>query len=67
MGNIRSKDIKRIAYDLRAKHTNKFSDDFEKNKQVVKDLNIFVEKIARNKVAGYITRIAKHGAKGRSE
>ena len=36
----------------------KFKDDFETNKHVVKELNLFSTKIIRNKVAGYITRIA---------
>lgn len=63
MGNIRSKDIKKTAFDLREEYPDKFSDDFEKNKQAINELNITNEKFARNKIAGYITRIARHGKK----
>lgn len=63
MGNIRTKDIKKIAFNLRSEHGDKFSDNFEKNKQALKELNLVSEKIARNKIAGYITRIAQHGKK----
>jgi ribosomal protein S17E len=67
MGNIRSKDIKKIAHKLRNENADKFSGDFEKNKQSLRELNIIDEKIARNRIAGYITRIAKHGEKRHSE
>jgi len=63
MGNIRTKEIKKIAFDLRSKHGDKFSDDFEKNKHALRELGIVSEKNARNKIAGYITRIANHGKK----
>ncbi|MEM7819592.1 MAG: 30S ribosomal protein S17e [Candidatus Aenigmatarchaeota archaeon] len=61
MGNIRSKYIKKIAFELKNKYPEKFTNDFEKNKQALKELNIINEKVTRNRIAGYITRIMKRG------
>jgi small subunit ribosomal protein S17e len=64
MGNIRSKDIKKIAFELRQVYPDKFSGDFEKNKEELKNLGLITQKIARNRIAGYVTRIAMHGHAG---
>jgi len=57
MGRIKTKDIKKIAAEL-AKRP-EFSTDFEKNKTLLKELDITDEKTTRNKIAGCIVRIKK--------
>ena len=38
MGNIRTKEIKNIAFGLREQHGDRFSDDGEKNKQALREM-----------------------------
>jgi len=60
MGNIRTKDIKRAAFQIKEGYKDKLSVDFEKNKQVVNSLKIIENKRMRNKVTGYLTRIMRN-------
>ena len=55
MGNIRSTHIKILADRLLEVYPDKFSTDFNKNKEVIDELLNFESKIQRNKIAGYIT------------
>ena len=58
MGKVRTEQVKRIARELLEKYPNKFSADFENNKQFVNEYtNISTTKL-RNKVAGYTTTLA---------
>jgi small subunit ribosomal protein S17e len=57
MGNIRTKDIKKISFDFIETYPEKFSGDFEQNKTSLAELNLKTTKLTRNRVAGYITRI----------
>lgn len=57
MGRIRTKWIKNIAEQLVTQHPNKFSDNFEENKKILKELDIIKDKPVRNKVAGFIVRV----------
>lgn len=59
MGRIKTSFIKHIARDLFEKHADKFSTDFEKNKQVMKELVDIKSKRIRNIVAGYLTALKK--------
>ncbi|NOZ82147.1 MAG: 30S ribosomal protein S17e [Candidatus Micrarchaeota archaeon] len=59
MGRIRTRWIKTIGKELMKKYPDKFGPDFEKNKNVLKEMNIFESKSMRNKVAGYLVRLAK--------
>jgi len=59
MGRIKTSFIKHIARDLFEKHPDKFSTDFEKNKEVMKDLIDIKSKRTRNVVAGYLTSLKK--------
>ncbi len=59
MGNIKTKDIKRAAEYLKGQNPDKFGADFEKNKESLNELNLSLEKRARNKMAGYIARQTK--------
>lgn len=63
MGNIRTKDIKRAAYQLKNTYKDKLCTDFEKNKGAVKGLSLIQNKRMRNRVVGYLTRIMKHDKK----
>ncbi len=60
MGRIRTRWIKTIAKELVKKYPERFTDNFEANKNVIKELGIIEAKSMRNKVAGYIVRIVKN-------
>ncbi len=60
MGRIRSHGIKKASFDLIKYNPETFSRDFEGNKKIVTEINITSEKRARNKIAGYISRIKGH-------
>lgn len=51
--------IKRISMQLIEKHTDLFSDDYEKNKEVLNRVAIIRSKQLRNEVVGYITAFIK--------
>ncbi|MCD6371317.1 MAG: 30S ribosomal protein S17e [Candidatus Aenigmarchaeota archaeon] len=57
MGRIRTKFVKNIAKKLYEEHKEKFTVDFEKNKEIVKQLLEINSKKLRNVIAGYITRL----------
>lgn len=56
MGRIKSTGIKKAASELFTT-TEEFSENFEKNKKILKDT--MPSKSVRNKVAGQITRLAR--------
>jgi small subunit ribosomal protein S17e len=58
MGRIKTRDIKRLGIQLVEKYRDKFTTDFETNKQILKDFKIEGKRF-RNKLAGYITHIMK--------
>ncbi len=57
IGRIKTGDIKKATFELLERYPDKFGKDFEENKKILDELNIVEEKRARNKVAGYLTRI----------
>jgi len=57
MGKVRPTKVKRLATELLQKYPDQFSEDFEKNKQLVKQFLPEVTKKMRNRVAGYVTRL----------
>jgi small subunit ribosomal protein S17e len=59
MGRIRGSSIKKLAMKLLKVYPDRFSTDFEQNKQVLKELGIIDSKRIRNRVAGYIVRLKK--------
>ena len=61
MGRIKTVPIKRITHRLMELHSNEFTNDFEKNKQLVNKLVDVKSKRLRNVIAGYITRLANKG------
>jgi len=58
LGKVRTEQVKRIARQLLDKYPNKFSTDFEKNKQFVTELTNISSTKLRNRVAGYAARLA---------
>lgn len=58
MGRIRGKTIRQTVIEILRKHKDSFSDDFNGNKEVLNGM-ITTEKAIRNKIAGYITKLAK--------
>ena len=48
--------IKSLSEELLAKHGNRFSKDFDENKQIVSEITVIDSKRVRNRVAGSITR-----------
>ncbi len=59
MGRIKPKFVKINARRLLETYPDKFNDDFEHNKNVIKELNIINSKKIRNQLAGYITRLMR--------
>ncbi|MEJ2781447.1 30S ribosomal protein S17e [Stygiolobus sp. CP850M] len=59
MGNVYTKDIKRVAQELYEKFKDQVTADFYLNKKLV-DMYIDVQsKKVKNRIAGYLTRFAK--------
>ncbi|MBL7160286.1 MAG: 30S ribosomal protein S17e [Candidatus Aenigmarchaeota archaeon] len=56
MGRIKSVAIKTLGNDLIAKHGKRFSDNFDTNKKVLREVKPIESKYVRNVLAGYITR-----------
>ncbi len=56
LGNIRQTHIKSVAIDLVKKFPEKFTGDFQSNKENVDLLVTVSSKLLRNRIAGYITR-----------
>ena len=59
MGRIRTHDIKKVSFELVERYGNRLNNEFQNNKEVVEELKIANSKRVRNKIAGYVTRIAK--------
>lgn len=60
MGRVRQTYIKRLAKDLVAADEERFSEDFDENKEELKDMEEFNSKKLRNRVAGYIVRVVQN-------
>ena len=59
MGRIKTSFIKNIARELMKSYGDQFTTDFEKNKEIVKQLIDIKSKKIRNMVAGYVTKLKK--------
>lgn len=66
MGRIKSVAIKNLGEALLTEHTERFTADFERNKQVVNEVRPIKSKKVRNVVAGYITKKVKALEKNRA-
>jgi small subunit ribosomal protein S17e len=56
MGRIKTKWMKTVASRLLEAHPGKFTKDFDNNKDVLNEINVFDEKRARNKIAGALVK-----------
>ncbi len=63
MGRIRGKDIKGVAFDVYDAYPERFNEDYENNKKNLDELNILDAKKKRNRVAGYLVRVARKRTK----
>jgi len=59
MGTVKQAYIKAIANRILELHGDKFTEDFETNKRIIKEFTDIESKTLRNRVAGYITRKIK--------
>lgn len=59
MGNVYTKDIKRVSIELYNKLKDQVTTDFAKNKKLVEEYVDVQSKKVRNRIAGYLTRYAK--------
>lgn len=57
VGRIKTTFIKNLAKDLLEKEPSRFSTDYKKNKEIVKQLVDIKSKRTRNIVTGYITAL----------
>lgn len=57
-GKVRTETIKRLAHDIYARFINQFNIDFDNNKRVLQKIATTSSKHFRNRIAGYITRLA---------
>ena len=56
MGSIRSSNVKRVAKEIVENNKDVFTEDFTKNKQILKTALTSVSKNNLNEIAGYATR-----------
>ena len=59
MGNIKTNFVKRIGKRLYDSDKEKFTDEYTKNKELVKSMVDIKSKKLRNTIAGYITKLKK--------
>jgi len=57
LGKVRTEHVKRLARELLRRFPNRFSEDFESNKQAVSMLIEGATPKVRNQIAGYITHV----------
>ncbi|MEM0156026.1 MAG: 30S ribosomal protein S17e [Thermoplasmataceae archaeon] len=56
MGSIRSSNVKRVAKEIVEKNAEAFTEDFTKNKELLKTSVTGISKNTLNAIAGYATR-----------
>ena len=64
MGRIKTTPVKRMSKSLMKDNKESFKPNFEENKKVVAELLKSISKPIRNKIAGYITRLARQSEEG---
>ena len=57
MGKVRTDTVKRTSRELIRRYPERFTGEFESDKQAVNDLVITQSKRLRNRIAGYVTRL----------
>jgi len=59
LGKVRTKVVKNLARKLLETYPDLFTTDFERNKQLIKELTDIKFKHLQNRVAGYVTHLVK--------
>ncbi len=59
MGKQRNTSLTNKIKELKRRFPDKFTTDFEHNKQVLKEMGVFQSKTPRNIAAGYLVRLSK--------
>jgi len=59
LGKVRTETIKRMAKNLLERHPDKFTADYEANKQVIDQIVDSRSKRLRNRISGYLTGLKK--------
>ena len=59
MGNIKTSFVKRAGKSLFEKNKDKFTDDYSKNKEIIKQLIDIKSKKLRNVITGYVTSLRR--------
>lgn len=68
MGKVRTGKVKRLAKEIMELHADKVTTDFEKNKLLARSiLSGMASRKLSNKVAGYLTALAKRLQKAQTE
>jgi len=68
MGKVRTRKVKRLAKEVLELYKDRVSMDFEKNKQLVREVFVSgVSKKLANCIAGYLTSLVKLQAKKEAE
>ena len=57
MGKVRTETVKRISRELLRRYPDRFTGQFESDKQAVNELVVTESKRLRNRIAGYVTRL----------
>ncbi|MDH5449221.1 MAG: 30S ribosomal protein S17e [Candidatus Bathyarchaeota archaeon] len=57
MGNVRPEHVKRVARELLRRYADKFTTNFDENKEIIQSVTNIASTKLRNRVAGYVTRI----------
>ena len=57
LGKVRTDTVKRASRELIRRFPERFTGEFESDKQAVNDLVITESKRLRNRIAGYVTRL----------
>ena len=65
MGRIKSRAIKKVAFQLLKQHPEVFKDTFEENKALILNYLEQPSKRLRNPIAGYITRLIQNQKQGK--
>lgn len=60
MGRIKSLAVKRTTKNFLNEHSDLFSENFEKNKEVIRKI-VQADKSVQNKLAGHITKLKRKG------
>ena len=60
MGRVRQTYVKRLAKNLVDADEERFSEDFDENKDALKETGEFKSKRLRNRVSGYIVRVIQN-------